>query len=320
MVTRPQSDPSLDEISLDNRNDKREGSGPSPNPNSLHNESVIVAQLASEGSEASLEAEFCRKDGSAVPDVAERPPPENATTISFEDLHAKVAPGSRYQTQPKQTLHGCSPRAPSTPFPASKTNTPAAISLLPALNPPTEKPPTGTEQATTTLTSTPLPVIGSAHTVLLKETCLAPTSLSCGENSPHPVKPLTTSVLHGEKRPEGRSVLVTGLEKLKSSFHPGRSSQVVEPEGESSKSLSERSALYEHLTNNEIIALLLQREAELEKKGAEIAKQEALLEKREVEIKKMKLQVRDLEDYIDRLLVRIMEQTPTILQVRSRFK
>ncbi|KAJ8269459.1 hypothetical protein COCON_G00120660 [Conger conger] len=138
--------------------------------------------------------------------------------------------------------------------------------------------------------------------------------------SPHPVKPLTTSALQGEKKPEGRSVLVSGLEKFKSTMKPGRVSQTVEPEDDSTKSLSERAAQYDHLTNNEIIALLLQREAELEKKGAEMAKQGALLEKREVEIKKMKVQVRDLEDYIDRLLVRIMEQTPTILQVRSRYK
>uniref|UniRef100_A0A3P8SDW7 FIP-RBD domain-containing protein n=1 Tax=Amphiprion percula TaxID=161767 RepID=A0A3P8SDW7_AMPPE len=31
-------------------------------------------------------------------------------------------------------------------------------------------------------------------------------------------------------------------------------------------------------------------------------------------------QVKDLEDYIDTLLVRIMEQKPTLLQVRSKFK
>uniref|UniRef100_A0A667WMX8 FIP-RBD domain-containing protein n=1 Tax=Myripristis murdjan TaxID=586833 RepID=A0A667WMX8_9TELE len=48
--------------------------------------------------------------------------------------------------------------------------------------------------------------------------------------------------------------------------------------------------------------------------------QGALLEKREAELKKVKTQVRDLEDYIDNLLLRIMEQTPTLLQVRSRHK
>ncbi|XP_036406824.1 rab11 family-interacting protein 5-like isoform X2 [Megalops cyprinoides] len=136
--------------------------------------------------------------------------------------------------------------------------------------------------------------------------------------SPHPVKPLTSATSQGEKKPEGRSVLVSGLEKLKSTIHPGRASQPGETEAERNK--AEGAARYDHLTNNEIIALLLQREAELERRGAESEKQGALLEKREAELKKMKVQVRDLEDYIDRLLVRIMEQKPTLLQVRSRYK
>lgn len=46
--------------------------------------------------------------------------------------------------------------------------------------------------------------------------------------SPHPVKPLTTATAAEEKRTEGRSVLATGLEKLKSTIHPGRSSQTTE--------------------------------------------------------------------------------------------
>ncbi|KAG7458996.1 hypothetical protein MATL_G00226570 [Megalops atlanticus] len=138
--------------------------------------------------------------------------------------------------------------------------------------------------------------------------------------SPHPVKPLTTAAPQEEKKPEGRSVLVSGLEKLKSTIHPGRAAQQGEPEAEKNKSLSEGAAPYYHLTHNELVSLLLQREAELERQGAEFEKQEALLEKREAELKKMKVQVRDLEDYIDRLLVRIMEQTPTLLQVRSKLK
>uniref|UniRef100_A0A4W4HD38 FIP-RBD domain-containing protein n=1 Tax=Electrophorus electricus TaxID=8005 RepID=A0A4W4HD38_ELEEL len=65
------------------------------------------------------------------------------------------------------------------------------------------------------------------------------------------------------------------------------------------KLIKEARAHYQTLTNMELIALLLQREAEL---------------------RKLKVQVRDLEDYIDKLLVRIMEQTPTLLQVRARPK
>uniref|UniRef100_A0A8C2G8H2 FIP-RBD domain-containing protein n=1 Tax=Cyprinus carpio TaxID=7962 RepID=A0A8C2G8H2_CYPCA len=58
--------------------------------------------------------------------------------------------------------------------------------------------------------------------------------------------------------------------------------------------LMEARAQYQNMTNTELIALLLQQE--------------------------MDVQVRDLEDYIDKLLVRIMEQTPTLLQVRARPK
>uniref|UniRef100_A0A673H5M2 Rab11 family-interacting protein 1-like n=1 Tax=Sinocyclocheilus rhinocerous TaxID=307959 RepID=A0A673H5M2_9TELE len=109
--------------------------------------------------------------------------------------------------------------------------------------------------------------------------------------SPHPVKPLTNTTLQGEKKPESRSV----LEKLKSTINPGRSAPPTPAEDEKNQ-----------------LALMEQR--------AETEVQVALLEKREAELKKMKVQVRDLEDYIDKLLVRIMEQTPTLLQVRTRPK
>ncbi|XP_035273722.1 rab11 family-interacting protein 5 isoform X3 [Anguilla anguilla] len=138
--------------------------------------------------------------------------------------------------------------------------------------------------------------------------------------SPHPVKPLNTAAPLEEKKSEGRSVLVSGLEKLKSTIHPGRAAHQGEPEADRNKALSEGAAPYYHLSHNELVSLLLQREEELERQGAEFERQGALLEKREAELKKMKVQTRDLEDYIDTLLVRIMEQTPTLLQVRSKLK
>lgn len=82
----------------------------------------------------------------------------------------------------------------------------------------------------------------------------------------------------------------------------------------------EARAQYQNMTNMELISLLLQQEMDVKKQRAETEVQVALLEKREAELKKMKVQVRDLEDYIDKLLVRIMEQTPTLLQVRARPK
>ncbi|TMS21675.1 Rab11 family-interacting protein 5 [Larimichthys crocea] len=86
------------------------------------------------------------------------------------------------------------------------------------------------------------------------------------------------------------------------------------------ESLTEGAGSYYHLNHSELVALLVQREAELERQKAEFEHQKFLLAKREVELKKLKPQVRDLEDYIDTLLVRIMEQKPTLLQVRSKLK
>ncbi|KAM3594856.1 uncharacterized protein V6R79_015124 [Siganus canaliculatus] len=148
-----------------------------------------------------------------------------------------------------------------------------------------------------------------------------PAALQQQQNSPHPVKPLTTAMLAEEKRTEGRSVLATGLEKLKSTIHPGRSSQAPsEPEPDRKKPLTEGAGSYYHLNHGELVALLVQREAELQTQKLQFEKQRLLLAKRELELKRLKPQVRDLEDYIDTLLVRIMEQKPTLLQVRSKLK
>ncbi|XP_077434961.1 rab11 family-interacting protein 5 isoform X2 [Vanacampus margaritifer] len=134
------------------------------------------------------------------------------------------------------------------------------------------------------------------------------------QNKPrlHPVKPLSQP----EKK-ESRSV----LEKLKSTISPGRSAQqvVVEP-SKIQEPTEDRSALYEHLTNMELISLLLQQDMDMNKQQAASERQRAQLEKCESDLKKVKAQVRDLEDYIDNLLLRIIEQTPTLLQVRSRHK
>lgn len=82
----------------------------------------------------------------------------------------------------------------------------------------------------------------------------------------------------------------------------------------------DNSAQYQHLTNMELISLLLQQEMDMQKQQAASERQEAQLQKCEAELKKVRSQVRDLEDYIDNLLLRIMEQTPTLLQVRTRHK
>ncbi|KAM8914513.1 uncharacterized protein rab11fip5a [Spinachia spinachia] len=127
------------------------------------------------------------------------------------------------------------------------------------------------------------------------------------ENSPHPVKPLTAGP-------------PSVLEKLKSSIHPGRSSQPSEQEADRKKPVTEGAGSYYHLNHRDLVDMLVQREAELERQKAEFERQKLVLAKREVELRKLKPQVKDLEDYIDTLLVRIMEQKPTLLQVRSKLK
>ncbi|XP_037754315.1 rab11 family-interacting protein 5 isoform X5 [Chelonia mydas] len=124
--------------------------------------------------------------------------------------------------------------------------------------------------------------------------------------SPHPVKPISAAVaeVSGEKK-QHRSTLTTalssGLEKLKtvttSSVQPVTpSSQLEKMESKKLKdaALPDQSAKYYHLTHDELIQLLLQREKELSRKEEH---------------------VHELENYIDQLLVRIMEQSPTLLQI-----
>lgn len=88
----------------------------------------------------------------------------------------------------------------------------------------------------------------------------------------------------------------------------------------SHKMAMEGAGSYYHLSHSELVALLVRRETELERQRAESEHQRCLLAKRESELRRLKPQVRDLEDYIDTLLVRIMEQKPTLLQVRGKLK
>ncbi|XP_074760344.1 rab11 family-interacting protein 5 isoform X5 [Athene noctua] len=125
--------------------------------------------------------------------------------------------------------------------------------------------------------------------------------------SPHPVKPMSAAVqeVSSEKKQQHRSSLTTalsnGLEKLKtvttSSVQPvAPSSHLEKTDSKKLKdpAVLDQSAKYYHLTHDELIQLLLQREKELSKKEEHI---------------------QELENYIDQLLVRIMEQSPTLLQI-----
>ncbi|XP_026774244.3 uncharacterized protein LOC113529323 isoform X1 [Pangasianodon hypophthalmus] len=268
--------------------------------------------------------------------------------ISFEDLHARVAPrGSRSpsktevrsarirtrsttnspKTDPSTVLSTVSSDVSSTkpslsdlllhksPSPSfSHPNATSDPSLSSLMHCPTTRPSLGSTLAEASYTTSTLQLQATAkHTLTPEEAEPASSRPPAEESSPHPVKPLTSTAVPGEKK--------SVLEKLRSSIHPGRSTQqsIAEPE-KPQVCMSEAHTYYQTLSNMELIALLLQQEMDAERQRAESELQATLLEKREAELKKLKVQVRDLEDYIDKLLVRIMEQTPTLLQVRGRPK
>ncbi|XP_007453435.1 PREDICTED: rab11 family-interacting protein 5 [Lipotes vexillifer] len=125
--------------------------------------------------------------------------------------------------------------------------------------------------------------------------------------SPHPVKPLSAAPVEGSPdRKQPRSSLSTalssGLEKLKTvtsgSIQPvapaPQVGQIVDAKRLKDSGVLDQSAKYYHLTHDELIGLLLQRERELSQRDEH---------------------VQELESYIDRLLVRIMETSPTLLQI-----
>ncbi|CAB1439418.1 unnamed protein product [Pleuronectes platessa] len=258
--------------------------------------------------------------------------------VSFEDLHAKVAPSSRSPSKPDPSPYSipalCTVPVQRPPPPMThrlSSTPPLSVAppyisqawgpgLEPALLwlwPPTPPPPLPPSPP-----SPPLIRPWSMHAThfsLRRHSQLTTCPVRRAEDSilhkPHPVKPLTSS--QSEKK-EGRSV----LEKLKSTIHPGRgAAHQAAAEAERSQEVPvDYSAQYQHLTNMELISLLLQQEMDMQKQQAASEQQGAKLGKCEADLKKVKAQVRDMEDYIDNLLLRIMEQTPTLLQVRTRHK
>ncbi|NXC38356.1 RFIP5 protein, partial [Penelope pileata] len=196
-------------------------------------------------------------------------------------------------------LHDSQPLAFSTPFLVAATNPQQFDFPPPAATSPTAAQPC------------PLPQPGdtqaSALVVLPRETQPAEKPFFQQTTSPHPVKPLSAVVqeVSGEKKQQPKSSLTAalsnGLEKLKTvttgSIQPVAPSSHLEktdPKKLKDPTAPDQSAKYYHLTHDELIQLLLQREKELSKKEEHI---------------------QELENYIDQLLVRIMEQSPTLLQI-----
>ncbi|XP_028716019.1 rab11 family-interacting protein 5 isoform X1 [Peromyscus leucopus] len=125
--------------------------------------------------------------------------------------------------------------------------------------------------------------------------------------SPHPVKPLSAAPVEAspdrkQPRTSLSSALSSGLEKLKTVTSGSIQSVVpasqlgpaVDTKRLKESAVLDQSAKYYHLTHDELIGLLLQRERELSQRDEH---------------------VQELESYIDRLLVRIMETSPTLLQI-----
>ncbi|XP_029819580.1 rab11 family-interacting protein 5 [Manacus vitellinus] len=205
--------------------------------------------------------------------------------------------------------HASQPLAFSTPFLVAATNPEQFGFPSPAVFPASRGVPAASSRAAAQ--PCPLPQPGdtqaSALVVLPRETQPAEKPLFQQTTSPHPVKPISAAVqeVSAEKKQQHRSSLTSalsnGLEKLRtvttSSVQPV--APTSHPEKTDSKKLKDptvpdQSAKYYHLTHDELIQLLLQREMELSKKEEHI---------------------HELENYIDQLLVRIMEQSPTLLQI-----
>ncbi|NXP56182.1 RFIP5 protein, partial [Heliornis fulica] len=237
-------------------------------------------------------------------------------SFSFDDLHQEAfGQGFQLTNLPRDPLgkppflHGSQPLAFSTPFPAAATNPKQFDFPSPVACPVSS----GVPAATSHAAAQPCPLLQSGDTqasalvVLPRETQPAEKPFFQQMTSPHPVKPISNAVqeVSGEKKQQHRSSLTTalsnGLEKLKtvttSSVQPvAPSSHLEKTDSKMLKdpTVLDQSAKYYHLTHDELIQLLLQREKELSKKEEHI---------------------QELENYIDQLLVRIMEQSPTLLQI-----
>ncbi|TWW55279.1 Rab11 family-interacting protein 5 [Takifugu flavidus] len=214
-------------------------------------------------------------EAQAHPDTESRsksPPPsiENSSKfsqVSFEDLHAKVAPPRK--TPSKTEPENISPTISSEPHPAHPfgptlhPSGPSAEARTALTVAPTSSSSSSSSSSsfTTSTSNTDQSLVDALPSLLPEETQPA-SNLPHLESRTHPVKPLTSG--QSEKK-ESRSV----LEKLKSTIAPGWSAQQVTAEPQKIQEVTEdRSAQYQHLTNMELISLLLQQEMDMQKQQA----------------------------------------------------
>ncbi|KAM3672572.1 rab11 family-interacting protein 5 isoform 4-T4 [Ammospiza maritima maritima] len=238
---------------------------------------------------------FVERPPAPVPVQAVLPEKLEQGDFSFRSPQEEP-PGHGLQPTNATPLHVSPPLAFSTPFPAAATNPepcgrPRAPAGVPA------------RRAAARPCPCPQPGEASALLVLPRETRPAEKPLGQQTTSPHPVKPLS-AVQEGssERKQQHRaslgSALSNGLERLKtvttSSIQPLAPASQQDKTDPKDPGQLDQSAKYYHLTHDELIQLLLQKEGELSKKEEHI---------------------QELENYIDQLLVRIMEQSPTLLQI-----
>ncbi|NXQ09672.1 RFIP5 protein, partial [Peucedramus taeniatus] len=243
---------------------------------------------------------FVEKPPAPLPVQAVLPEKLEQGDFSFRSLQEETL-GHGLQPTNATPLHASQPLASSSPFLVAATNPEPC-------GPP--RPPAGVPASRAAARPCPRPqprdAQASALLVLPRETRPAEKPLGQQTTSPHPVKPLS-AVQEGssERKQQHRaslsSALSNGLERLKTvttssvqpvapASHPDK----TDPKLKQEPAQLDQSAKYYHLTHDELIQLLLQKEGELSKKEEHI---------------------HELENYIDQLLVRIMEQSPTLLQI-----
>ncbi|XP_036606597.1 rab11 family-interacting protein 5 isoform X2 [Trichosurus vulpecula] len=248
--------------------------------------STVLPALLSAGDEASPESPSLGLVAPQDPSPAPPLPPPLPSPCPATNVSRK--PG-----QESLSLHGSRPLSFSTPalvdFPATR-----GPFEFPSPIEGSSSPQWGIETPATLLALLPL------------ETRPAEEPSSQNGTSPHPVKPLSSAPPEGavDKKPPRSSLssaLTSGLEKLKTvtsgSIPPvvPQTDQIAESKVKlKDPGQPDQSAKYYHLTHDELIALLLQRERELSRRDEH---------------------VHELESYIDQLLVRIMETSPTLLQI-----
>ncbi|KAM4709544.1 rab11 family-interacting protein 5 isoform 2-T2 [Discoglossus pictus] len=229
---------------------------------------------------------------------------ETEKDLPTEDSYKDPPPFPPLETVKSPVLHDKQPLAFSTPFLATTSNPKISKFPFPVMASTTSEVTNTANVHAAALSryhsSTTSGMKDSAPPVLPKETQPDEKPFLPLKHSPHPVKPISTSQSDSisEKKshkPALTTAINSGLEKLKS-VTSGQHSAPKKPELDHIKDVCapDMAAKYYHLTHDELINLLLQRETELGKKAEH---------------------VRELEDYIDQLLVRIMDQAPTLLQV-----